>query len=99
LAALGFPDGAEGGARDRNISNVELVRVPVNERVTIFLQQILPESNESLLNKSNKRENCKLLHFNVFGSAIHHKERETAIWEPSKSAEKTTLRAVLNILA
>jgi hypothetical protein len=63
------------------VSNVELVCDLVLERVTIFLQHSLTGSNESLLNISSKREGGKLLHFDVIGSAIHHKEQETALGE------------------
>jgi len=56
------------------MSIVELVRDLVPVRVTIFLQQTLTRSNESLLNISSKREEGKLLHFNVLDSTIHHKE-------------------------
>lgn len=46
LAALGFLNCAESGARNRNRSNVELLRVLVNERVTIFLYQSKAAVNE-----------------------------------------------------
>jgi hypothetical protein len=37
LAAFGFPNDAESGARNGNRSNMELLCVLVNEPVTIFL--------------------------------------------------------------
>jgi hypothetical protein len=37
LAALGFPNSAESGTRDRNLSNRELVRVLELVRVATFL--------------------------------------------------------------
>ncbi len=39
LAALGFPNGAESGAGNRNPINMERGRMLVNELVTIFLCQ------------------------------------------------------------
>ena len=60
---------------------MELVPVLAIVHVTIFLQQILAGSNESLLDISSKREGGKLLHFNVFGLMLHSKEHETGIWD------------------
>ena len=44
-----FPQWRGKRRRNRNMSNLDLVRDLVYERVTIFLQQTLAVSNESLL--------------------------------------------------